>query len=457
MTNLAKQLAKIVGEKNLLTGKNVSDRNSGLSPDNLHAKVLVRPETTEQVASIMKLCHATGQSVVCQGGLTGLAEGASTTADDIILSLEKLNVIEDIDPIGKTISVQAGVLLQNIQEAALNAGLIFPLDLGARGSCTIGGNISTNAGGNQVIRYGMTRDLVLGLEVVLADGSIMTSMNRMIKNNSGYDLKHMFIGSEGTLGVVTRAVLKLCDSPAEKQAVLIATDSFDKVVKLLGQTQKDLGAKLGSFEVMWQKYYDLTVKSLNTTPPIDGDYPYYILIEALCDSTNDKDIFQSTLEHSFETELIVDAVIAKSDAEQALFWEIRDNSMCLYDHYSDVFSFDTSTPIPDAGAFVEIIETELGEKFPQLDLYVMGHLGDGNLHPMVCGNDAEETRHKVESIIYNALEKFGGAVSAEHGIGLEKKAYLHLSRTETEIAMMKTLKRAFDPKSILNPGKIISA
>ncbi len=277
------ELSDVLGADGVLTGDAVHSRQAGVwRKDTIRANVLVRPRTTEEVSRILAICNARGQSVVAHGGLTGLVKSAITEPDDVVLSLERMNRIEEINTVDRTMVVQSGVILQTLQEAAEEHNLMFPLDLGARGSCTIGGNISTNAGGNRVIRYGMTRDMVLGLEAVLADGTVVSSMNRMIKNNAGYDLKQLFIGTEGSLGVVTRAVLRLREKPTTLPTLLVAVDEFSKLHKFLKHVDAALGGSLSAFEVMWNNFYRLvTTSPANNQAPIPADYPYYVLVEAM--------------------------------------------------------------------------------------------------------------------------------------------------------------------------------
>jgi FAD/FMN-containing dehydrogenase len=348
--------------------------------------------------------------------------------------------------------------LQTVCEAADAKGLIFPLDLGARGSATIGGNISTNAGGNRVIRYGMTRDMVLGLEAVLADGTVMTSMNKLIKNNAGYDLKHMFIGSEGTLGVVTRAVLRVWPKPRSQDTGFVAVESFEQLPKFLRHMERALGGTLSAFEVMWEDFYKLvTSEPAKGKPIIAHGHPYYVLVESMGgDQEADSARFEAAMMEALEAGEISDAVIAKSQAERDAMWALRDDVGQVV-HTYPMFTFDVSLGIADMESYIAEVRKGLAAKWPQSSLMVFGHLGDGNLH-VIPGRfpDANiETRRGVEAIVYGELRKRKGSVSAEHGIGLEKRPYLDWSRSAEEVAMMRLLKRTLDPKNILNPGKVL--
>jgi len=417
---------------------------------------VVYPKSTGEVSAVLRIAHRFGWPVTPWGGKTGLAGGAMAQ-DAVALSLERMNAIEDIDVASATMTVQAGVILQTACEAAEAEGLLLPLDLGARGSATIGGNISTNAGGNRVLRYGMMRDMVLGLEAVLADGTVVSSMNRLMKNNTGYDLKQLFIGSEGTLGVVTRAVLRLRSAPVSQNTAYLAVADFDAIPRLLRRLEAGLGGSLSAFEVMWPAFYDLvTTEPAKGKPPLPRGYPYYILVESLGgDKAADAERFEQVLGQALEDGLVIDAVIAKSQAEQAKMWALRDD-VGQVNRNGPAITFDVSLRIADMPAYVAEIEDKLRARWPKVDTYVFGHLGDGNLHVLVWpGEQGPGIKKAVEDIVYGPLEAIGGSVSAEHGIGLSKKAYLPMSRNAGELALMKALKTLLDPQSILNPGKIL--
>ncbi len=453
----AADLAAILGDRHVLNADDLAGRSPGWNPDNLRASWLVRPKTTNEVAAVLKLCHECGQSVVPQAGLTGLVQGTITCPDDLILSMERMNAVLDIDTANRTMTAEAGLTLQAAQEAAEAAGLFLPLDLAARGTCTIGGNIATNAGGNRVIRYGMTRENILGLEAVLADGTVLSSMNRMIKNNAGYDLKHLFIGSEGTLGVVTRAVLRLREQPQSQLAALAALDSFDAIASFLKHMDRMLGGGLSAFEVMWREFYEAVSSVVRPQgPPLATGHAFYVVVEFLgADETADRQRFESALEHAFEAEMIADAVLASSRAQALEIWDIRDQSEHVEDVAGPTITFDVSLPIGAMEAYVAQVQTDLAAQGRNPGCFTFGHLGDGNLHFMVpAARDSEADRLSVEQVVYGHLRSLKGSVSAEHGIGLEKKAWLNHSRSPEELQVMRTLKHALDPKGILNPGKV---
>jgi FAD/FMN-containing dehydrogenase len=452
------QLRAIVGASGVLTGDDVTSRTTGFfPPDKTLALHLVRPRNTGEVAAVMKLAHAARQPVVTHGGRTGLVHGADSRPGDLILSLECMNVIEEIDPVQRIALVQAGVALQALQEAAETHDLMFPLDLGARGTATLGGIVSTNAGGNRVIRYGMTRAMVLGLEAVLADGTVVSSLNRMIKNNAAYDLKQLFIGGEGTLGVVTRAVLRLFERPRSQDVALVAIDGFSHVTGFLKHMDRALGGGLSAFEVMWREFYvSVTTPPAKGAPPLAQTYPFYVLVEAQgADAGRDAARFAEALEAAHGAGLIVDAAVAQSDRERVALWGLRDDvGQMMQDGVA--FVFDVSLPIATMEAYIAGVRSALAARWPDHRCWVFGHLGDGNLHLVISAGDAAGgARHEVERCVYAPLAAIGGSVSAEHGIGLEKKPYLDISRNPAEIALMQTLKRTLDPHGILNPGKVI--
>ena len=441
----------------IVEGQALAERRSdwrGREP--VRAALLLRPADTAQVALVVKACHAAGQPLVMHGGLTGLVHGADTGPDDLVLSLERMRAIESIDPLQRVAVVQAGVTLQALQEAADAAGLAFPLDLGARGSATLGGNASTNAGGNRVLRYGMTRDMVLGLEVVLADGTVLPAMNKLIKNNSGYDLKHLFIGSEGTLGVITRLVLRLREKAARQDVALVALPSFEAVTGLLKHMDRALGGGLSAFEAMWPEFYELvtTAPALGRAPLAHGA-AFYVLVEAQGGGPADGERFAAALESAMQQGLVTDAAVAQSQAEVAAIWGLRDDVMQT-GRFGLPMAFDVSLPIAAMPAYVLGVRAAMREQFPQAHTWVFGHLGDGNLHVVISTDGLPaDARAGVEAIVYAPLQALGGAVSAEHGIGLEKKAWLNLSRSAAEIELMRTLKKSLDPRGILNPGRVV--
>jgi FAD/FMN-containing dehydrogenase len=461
MNALIETLQELLGPAGILTGEDVSGRSDTWPPmGGCQAMAIARPRNTGEVSAILKLCHRHDQSVVTHGGLTGLVGGAKAGPDDIVLSLERMNALEPVDTVNRTLTVEAGVPLQKVQESAEEAGFLFPLDLGARGSATIGGTISTNAGGNGVIRYGMMREQLLGVEAVLADGTVISSMNSVIKNNTGYDLKQLFVGSEGTLGVITRAVLRLRPLPRSQNTAFVAIDSFDKLGLFLQSMDSALGGALSAFEVMWNDFYTLTIgDGTKHGTPLDTSHPFYVLVESTGgDQEKDHSRFEEALHDALEQSLVVDAVIAQSKQQRSDLWAIRDDIEGLFENLHPVIAFDVSLGIQQMDGYVQEVRARLSQVWPDVKMVTFGHLGDGNIHVCIgVGSLARDAVHTVENIVYTELGRRRGIVSAEHGIGLDKRAWLGQSRSDEEIRLMKTIKAAMDPKNILNPGKILES
>ena len=457
MAGLIDQLSAALEPAALCQGDAVPDaRRSDWSGEaGPRPSVWLRPSTTEQVSAILTLCHTAGQPVAVQGGLSGLCGGATPGEREWILSLDRLIGVETLDPEAMTVTVKAGTPLQTVQEAADAAGLMFPLDLGARGSCQIGGAIATNAGGNRVIRYGMTRDLVLGLEAVLPDGRVISQMTPFVKNNTGYDLKQLFVGSEGTLGIVTRAVLRLAPPPRHPLSAFCAFDSFDGLKAFLGRARRALDSDLLAFEALWQDYYRLAVTHAPTAKTIlPVDFSHYALIEAAGPGSDDDHPLHGLLEQAFEDGLLADAAVARSAQDAADFWAVREAVGDLGPVLSPFVPFDVSLALGDTQAFIDRVRSRLAERAPRTTACFFGHLGDGNIHIFVSLDERTDAK-TIDDLVYAEVAAFGGAISAEHGIGTHKKPYLHHSRSPAELDLMRTLKGAVDPKGLLNPGRVI--
>jgi len=416
---------------------------------------VLRPETTEQVSLILRLCNQHQQAVVTQGGLTGLSGGATPAAGEIALSLSRLQGVIDLDSKGQTITVRAGTTLQTIQEAADAAGFKFALDLGARGNCSIGGNLATNAGGNQVIKYGMARAQVLGLEAVKADGTIVRAMNSMLKDNAGYDLKQLFIGSEGTLGVITECVLRLHPKPRSVNTALCGCASFDSAVTLLGHVQSQLGT-VSSYEVMWRSYFDYAIENVaHTRNPMNEAHEFYVLIEQECDGTDHAaEHFLTVLSEAIDQGVANDVIVAQSAREANQLWDIRDAIADILSQIAPLANFDIGVPIKFMEEFIDQVDRELHAKYSNLTFFVFGHLGDGNLHLCASTGNADDAK-SIYAQTYEIASHFSASVTAEHGVGTQKTKYLHLTRSKEELAMMRDLKRALDPNNILNPGRVV--
>lgn len=452
MSDFFGELAQVVGKNAIVQGELLTSRAASYwdsSPTT--ALAIVKPRNTAQLSEVMKLCYVHNQAVVVQGGLTGCAAGAVACGEELIVSLENMAAIEEIDVVAGTATVQAGVVLEQLQLAARERDFIFPLDLGARGSCTIGGNIATNAGGINVLRYGMVRALVLGLEVVTPKGEILSSMNQMLKNNAGFDLKQLFIGSEGVLGIVTRAVVKLFPAPKTCETALVACADFGAVISLLNRIQKDLAGTLSAYEVMWGQYYDAVTVEGGHRAPLPRAYPFYVLVEAEgFDPLHDSDVFQGCLAQAMNVGTVVDAVICKSDSERSQVWEVREN----FERILPSYLYDVSLPITKMESYVDGLVASLKERWANSICYVFGHVADGNLHLFIQTGASEDGHVDCNQIVYEPLEQLGGSVSAEHGIGTEKVEWLTYSRSCQEVSVMRQLKDLFDPDNLLNPERV---
>lgn len=419
---------------------------------------LVMPSSTEEVASILRLCQRFRTPVVPQGGLTGLAGGARPVANGIALSLARMNAIGRIDKQESSVEVQAGATLQAVQEAAQAEGLSFGIDLGARGSCQIGGNLSTNAGGMGVIQSGMMREQMLGLEVVMADGRILNMLRPMLKNNTGYDLKQLFVGAEGTLGVITRALLKLRPEVRSRTTAFLALPDYNSAIVSLRRLQTSFPGAVAAFELMWEDFHRLAIAWNSMAPPFAERYPLFALIDI--DGPEDASTsaqLESVLASLMEAGAVADAVIAQTSAQSRALWRGREIPAEFHSRMHPI-SFDISLPVSKLGDFAQSCVAAMSQRWPGHRTVRFGHLGDGNLHLTTDARsiDAspEEAERMVEHFVFDLVAQMGGSVSAEHGIGLLKKPYLRFSRTESEIAAMRSVKAAFDPLNLLNPGKI---
>lgn len=452
-------LKAIVGPAGYREGADIESKNyqDAMGARSVPPLLLLRPSSTEQVSEILKLCHGANQPIAPQGGMTGLVSGAAPLDGEISLSFERMKKVVEVDPFTSSMTVEAGVELQTIQEQADAHDLLFPLDLGARGSCTIGGNLSTNAGGNRVIRYGMTRDLVVGLEAVLADGTIINGLHKLRKNNTGYDLKQLFIGSEGTLGVITRAVLKLSPKPSSQVVAMCAVNSFAQVADLLVHAQAGLGANLSAFEVIWNNTYKLIDQHVpHAAVPMPDRFGFYVLVESMgSHADKDSDLFLEVLSAASEAKLIEEVIVADSDSKMKNLWTVRDAAAEIYPGVGYMHTYDVSLNVDDMGYFGEEVERRLRAEWPDAILGLFGHIGDGNVHIVIhVGPETRNLHLPIDEIIYGLIQELRGAVSAEHGIGLMKKQFLPYSKSEPEIALMKALKQTLDPQGILNPGRV---
>jgi FAD/FMN-containing dehydrogenase len=453
MSSAIEALRAALGNK-VSVGADIPARNhadaSGLAPNPPAALVMAR--STEDVAAALTICHAHRQPVVTQGGLTGLAGGGQPMAGEVAVSLERMSGIEEVDPASATLTALAGTPLAVVQQAADEAGFLCGIDLGARGTCTIGGNIATNAGGNQVLRYGMTRRNILGLEAVLADGTVVTSLNKMLKNNAGYDWTQLFIGSEGTLGIVTRAVVALHPKPTGQQTALCAVGSFEDALNILRAFQHAQPGRLLVFEAMWREFMTVATRTCGLPAPFEAEHEVVLLIEA----DLDPDAFAAVLGEFYEQGLVKDAVVAQSQQDRARLWAYRESPYEYGRFLPPLIRFDVSIPLGRMTDAVAHLRREIPPRWPDAVVVVFGHVADSNIHVEVALEGAdEETRKSIQGVVYDMVSSFKGSVSAEHGIGQIKRPYLARSRSAPELALMRQLKATLDPLGILNPGRVL--
>ena len=428
--------------------------------------LVLRPASTDEVSKILALAYEINIAIFPQGGNTGLVGAQTPTSDSpqIVLSLGRMNVIRHVDAIGNTMVVEAGCILQTLQEAADAEDRLFPLSLGSEGSCQIGGNISSNAGGTGVLAYGNTRDLVMGLEVVLADGRIWNGLNRLKKNNTGYDMKHLFIAGEGTLGIVTAAVLKLFPKPKGTSMALAALDSPQQALGFFNNMQSACGPSLTAFELIERRPFDFLYKHFDQhRDPISNNHPWYVLVEISSQNSQDhaESLMQRALESGSEQGLVRDAAIASSLAQNKEFWLMRENISWAQKHEGISIKHDISVPIANIPIFLEKAEAAIFKVHPGIRVVCFGHMGDGNLHYNLTQPEGWEPprfralEQQFNEAVYDVLARLGGSISAEHGIGRMKMAKLASLKMGAEMDMMVAIKQALDPNGIMNPGKLI--
>jgi FAD/FMN-containing dehydrogenase len=425
--------------------------------------LLLKPQTTAQVSAILAICNQTGNAIVPQGGNTGLVGGQIPLNGEILLSLERMNRIRDVDADGMSMIAEAGVILANVQAAADSAGKYFPLSLAAEGSATIGGNLSTNAGGVNVLRYGSARDLVLGLEVVLADGRVLDLLRTLRKDNTGYDLKQLFIGAEGTLGIITAAALKLFPKLKSRVTAFIALASPDAAIQLLGRLQDETGGQVSAFELIPRIGLEFVLKHIpQTSDPLRVSSPWYVLMEATSAATSLKDAVENAIARALDAGQASDAVFAASDAQAANLWRLRESLSEAQKHEDASIKHDVSVPVR---AIPELLRKGIAavEKIaPGARPVPFGHIGDGNIHfnfSVAAGGDNDAFLAKwneVSRAVHDIVHALGGSISAEHGLGVMKRDEILRYKSPVEIEMMRTLKRTMDPNNILNPGKVVS-
>lgn len=430
------------------------------------AALVIRPATTEEVAGVVRLCNEQQVALVPQGGNTGLCGGSIPDGSgcQVVLSLTRMTKIRQVDPANETITVEAGVILQSLQEAAAEAGRFFPLSLGAEGSCTVGGNLATNAGGTAVLRYGNMRDLTLGVEVVLPDGQIWNGLRGLRKDNTGYDLKHLFIGSEGTLGIITAAVLKLYPAVRSVTTAWVALPSASAAVELIGSIRALCGDRLTGFELMSRQSVDFVLRHVHGCRDPFGDaHPWYVLIE-LSDTQPEaplNQLLEIGIGEALEKGWVIDAVVASSESQVAALWAMREGISEAQNHEGPSLKHDISVPVSCIPDFIETTDQRLRDRFPGVRIVTYGHVGDGNLHYNISKPvGADDARFKAQheaimQVIYDSTVSFSGSISAEHGIGQAKRDAARHYKDPLELELMRAIKTTLDPKGLMNPGKVL--
>jgi FAD/FMN-containing dehydrogenase len=459
-TQILNKFIAIVGEKNAIADvaamspymREWRDLWPGKSP------LVLRPANTDEVSKILTLANETNTAIVPQSGNTGLVGGQMPTGPEVLLSLDRMTKIIEVDAADHTITVEAGAILKSVQETADKVDRLFPLSLASEGSCRIGGNLSSNAGGLNVLAYGNTRDLCLGLEVVLADGRIWSGLKKLRKDNTGYDLKNLFIGAEGTLGVITAAVLKLYPKPRRHDTAFIAVPSPQAAVDLLALVKSESGNRVVAFELMPQIGMEFTVKHMGITHPISTPSPWFVLTE-LADAVPGN--FELILETAMEQGLVTDASLAQSEAQRQSLWAIRELMPESQRHEGGSIKHDVSVPVSHIPAFIAEGSDAVRRFMPGARLMCFGHMGDGNMHFNVTqpvGMDKQkflDQWHDMNWAVFDVVLKHGGSISAEHGIGQLKRDDMPRIKSSVELSLMHGIKQLLDPKNIMNPGKVL--
>jgi FAD/FMN-containing dehydrogenase len=467
MNPLIEQLKSIVGAAQVLTeGDLTAWEQEWRKRARGKALAVVRPGSTAEVAQVVKACAAAGTSIVPQGGNTGLVVGSipDESGRQVLLSLQRMNAVRSIDADNLTMTVEAGCVLQNLQEAAAGAGLLFPLSLAAEGSCTIGGNLSTNAGGTQVVRYGNARELCLGLEVVTAQGEVWDGLSGLRKDNTGYDLRDLFIGAEGTLGIITAATMKLYPKPAATLTAWAAVPSLEEAVRLLGMAHRRLGAGLTGFEVMGQFPLGLVAKHFKAQRvPLYEQTPFCVLLENADHESEPhaRAQFEQLLSDAMEQGCVTDAVVAENLAQARQLWHIRENIPLAQAEEGGNIKHDISIAVSRIPQFCRETDALLVQLIPGVRLVNFGHLGDGNLHYNVSPPEGHAhdaflaNQDGINRIVHDSVHAHGGSISAEHGIGQLKREDNARYKSTVELAAMRAIKQALDPRGLMNPGKVL--
>ena len=461
---LIEQFRKIVGERHAITDANdiasyvTEERNlfHGRSP------LVLRPGSTAEVSAICKLASAHNVALVPQGGNTGLVGGQTPHNGEVVVSLRRLDKIREVDTASNTMTVEAGVVLQVAQQKASDVDRLFPLSLGAEGSCTIGGNLSTNAGGTAALAYGVAREMALGLEVVLADGRVLNTLSKLKKDNTGYNLHNLFIGAEGTLGIITAATLKLLPKPRSVETAFVGLKSPDAALKLLTIAQGEAANALTSFELLSEMAVDFSVRhGIDVRDPLAAKHPWYVLMELSSPGDDARTPLETILARAMEEEIVDDAVIAANLTQRTAFWKLRDEMSAAQKPEGGSIKHDISVPVAAVPAFIAEADAAVVKLIPGARPVPFGHLGDGNLHYNVSQPIGANTPdylarwHDVNAVVFEIVLRMGGSISAEHGIGVLKRDELPGVKDKTAIELMRAIKAMLDPHGIMNPGKVL--
>jgi len=464
---LLPRLAAIVGEKHVLTQAGDMAAYLAEPRDLFHgrARCVVRPGSTAEVAGVLRLCNEMGVAVVPQGGNTGLVGGqipGQGAREEIVLSLKRMDRVREVDPASMTMTVEAGLTLARVQEEAEGAGGLFPLSLASEGSCTIGGNLATNAGGTAVLAYGNARDLITGLEIVLADGRVLSNLSKLKKDNTGYDLKHLFMGSEGTLGVITAAVLKLYPRPRALETAFIGLNSPQDALALLNLAQSLAGSDVKTFELMSRFGLEIVLRHADgARDPLSAPHPWYVLLELGSQTEGEPETLMKILEAGMERGLVQDAAIAASLDQRNAFWRLRELLSEMQKHEGGSIKHDVSVPVAKVPQFLEEMFIAIETFMPGARPVPFGHLGDGNIHANVSqpvGMDKQaflDRWYEMNEVVHAIVTRLDGSISAEHGVGTLKRDLLPAVKDPVALDVMRAIKLTLDPRNILNPGKVI--
>lgn len=422
------------------------------------ATAIVFPRKTEEVVALVKWARKNKIALIPSGGRTGLSGSAVATQGEVVVSFDQMNKIKDFSPVDQTVVIESGVITEALQQFARSKQLFYPVDFAARGSSQMGGNIATNAGGIKVVRYGLTRDWVAGLKVVTGTGDILELNNGLVKNATGYDLRHLFVGSEGTLGFIVEATIKLAPQPPPMKVLVMAVPGLDAVMKIFAEFKTK--TPLVAFEMFADKALQKVLEGTGLPAPLETQAPFYVLAEVETRNEQDEERALGVFEKCLEEAWVVDGVISQSDTQAATFWRYREDiseSLAKYSPYKN----DVAVTISNVPPFMEDLENVLAQAYPTWEVVWFGHIGDGNLHinilrpPGMSKEEFVQECRKVDLMVFEAVKKYKGSISAEHGVGLTKKSFLTYSRSEAEVAAMRGIKKVFDPDGILNPGKVL--